>query len=538
MYDDLSQYEFGPFRLDPLNRLLTRNSEPVSLAPRVFDTLVTLIRLRSQVVTKEELFRAVWSGSFVEESNLTVTISALRKVLDDGGGKQKYVQTVPKFGYRFVGQVSVTTPDFSAPAESKPMLALEPAVAGEARPAIPNQTASWILLAVALVLLAGFSVALLNPPKVLPFDRQTGNAATPPLKAHPVAAHDIVHSSRLHSSLLPAAATKPCGSERDAIAQGRRGNEVLALYLKGRYSSSRGTETGLAHGVTYFSKAIAADPCNALAYSGLADTYLSLPGWSVQSPEVAYRKAAEAAARALELDNSLPQAHTTLGMLAMIQNWDFALAEQEFRGGVELGPNESLAHQGLGIFLATRGRLRDALREMEIARDLDPVSLDIAMKLGLIRYYLRQYPEAIAEYKKVIELDPHYSVAHYMLGVTYFVEGDFKNAARELKESSGLVNDREPLAYGLYTAARFRMGDEASARSVRREFDERSRKEFISPTSMAVFCIGLGRLDQSLDWIDRMFQDHMLDALLVNVDPLFDPVRSDRRVVAWSAKLQ
>jgi tetratricopeptide (TPR) repeat protein len=416
--------------------------------------------------------------------------------------------------------------------------ALEPTPAVETHPAIPNQTASWILLAVALVLLAGFSVALLNPPKLLPFDRQTpGVAATPFLKVNPVSAHDVLHSSPLHSSLVPAAAKKPCGAER-AIAQEGRGSEVFALYLKGRYSSSRGTETGLAHGVTYFSKAIAADPCNALAYSGLADTYLSLPGWSVQSPDVAYRKAAEAADRALELDNSLPQAHTTLGMLAMIQNWDFTLAEQEFRGGVELGPNESLAHQGLGIFLATRGRLRDALREMEIARDLDPVSLDIAMKLGLIRYYLRQYPEAIAEYKKVIELDPHYSVAHYMLGVTYFVEGDFKNAARELKESSGLVNDREPLAYGLYTAARFRMGDEASARAARREFDERSRKEFISPTSMAVFCIGLGRLDQSLDWIDRMFQDHMLEALLVNVDPLFDPVRSDRRVVAWSAKLQ
>lgn len=184
------------------------------------------------------------------------------------------------------------------------------------------------------------------------------------------------------------------------------------------------------------------------------------------------------------------------------------------------------------MYWATRGRLEDALNEMRLARDLDPLSLDIGMKLGLIHFYSRQYDEAIAEYKKVIDLDPHYSVSHYMLGATYFVQRDFANAARELKVSSGLVNDREPLAFGLYAAARARMGDDATARYVQADIAQRLHKEYICPTSMAVFYMGLGRLDEAHPWIEEMFRDHLLDALLVNVNPQFDPVRSDRRLVS------
>jgi tetratricopeptide (TPR) repeat protein len=284
--------------------------------------------------------------------------------------------------------------------------------------------------------------------------------------------------------------------------------------------------------MAYFRNAIAQDPCNAAAFAGLADTYLSLPGWSIQAPAIAYRNAENAVARAVDLDHSLPQAHTTLGMLALIRDWNFPVAEREFRRGVELGPNESLAHQGMGIFLATQSRLEDALKEMQRARDLDPLSLDIGMELGLMHYYLREYREAIAEYTKVIDLDSHYSVAHYMLGVTYFVQSDYASAVRELKESSGLVNNREPLAYGLYAAARFRMGDDTAARLVQADIKKRLHHEYISPAGMALFYIGLGQKDRALGWVEQIFRDRLLEALLVNVDPLYDPIRGDRRLLA------
>jgi DNA-binding winged helix-turn-helix (wHTH) protein/Tfp pilus assembly protein PilF len=537
MFDDPSQYEFGPYQLEPSNRLLTRNGDQLRLPPRVFDILVTLVRLQGRVVTKEELLRAVWGGSFVEESNLTVAISVLRKILNDGDGKQRYVQTVSKHGYRFVGEVRQTVITQAGSAElagSMPSRIGEHSQSNRLRLEMVARKPTWVIMAAAVVLPAalGYAVLIMQRWNSAQTDQLTARRVGVLSTASSASRGSGLSSTAAHVPATPALASESARGEQHRADEGRPRNEVLALYLKGRYSWSRGTERGLKHSIAYFTNAIDKDPTNALAYAGLADAYGSLPAWSVLPPGVAYRRAKEAASRAVELDESLPQAHVALGMVALIQDWNFALAEQEFRRAVELGPSDSHAHYGLGTYLAANSRLQDSVKEMRIARDLDPLSLDIGMSLGLLLYYSRQYADAIVEYKKVIDLDPHYSVAHYFLGATYFVQQDFERAIPELKESSRLVNDSEPLALGLFAAARARTGEEATARSVEAELHKRSRQQYISATSMAVFYIAMGQPEQALNWIEQMFHDHDFGAVFANIDPIFDPVHSDRRFLA------
>jgi Flp pilus assembly protein TadD len=264
----------------------------------------------------------------------------------------------------------------------------------------------------------------------------------------------------------------------------------------------------------------------------LADAYESLATWSVQSSDVAYRHARDAAERAVQLDNSLSQAHSALGNIAMIYDWNFALAEREFRRAVELGPNDPIAHHRLGNYLTTTGDFGNALREVRTARDLDPLSFDIGDTVGLILFFSRKYDDAMNEFRKLIDLDPHYSVAHYRLGAVYFVQGDFKRAIPQLKESSRLVSNREPLALGLYAAALARSGDRSTAQTILAGLLARSRREYISPTGIALLYMALGDENEAVKWMDKMFQDHIVTAVYASVNPLFDSFRSDPRFVA------
>ncbi len=303
-------------------------------------------------------------------------------------------------------------------------------------------------------------------------------------------------------------------------------------YRKGRYAWSRGTRNGLNQSIVYFSNAIADDPRNALAYAGLADAYGSLATWSVQSSDATYRKAKEAAQRAVELDDSLSQAHSALGTVAMVYDWDFALAGREFRRAVELGPSDPMAHHRLGRYLAATGKLEDALREVRIAHNLDPLSLDIGITVGRILYYSRRYDEAMAEYRKLIDLDPHYTVAHYNLSAAYVVQRDFARALPELDETVRLASNRDPLALGLYGAAKAESGDRAGAREILAELRERSGHEFVTPVGMAFLYLGLGDEDEALNWIEKIFEDHMTTSVWASVEPLFDPLRSNPRFLA------
>jgi tetratricopeptide (TPR) repeat protein len=155
--------------------------------------------------------------------------------------------------------------------------------------------------------------------------------------------------------------------------------------------------------------------------------------------------------------------------------------------------------------------------------------LRIGVFLGEVLYYSRRYREAIDEYQKVINLDPHYSVAHFDLGAAYYVQQDYSKAIQELEEASGLVQDRNPQTLGLYAATRARNGDEAGARKILAQLQKRSTEEYVSSYGIALAYIGLGEQSAALDWTRQTFQDHLVNALFAGVEPILDPLRSDPR---------
>ncbi|MGD1098473.1 MAG: winged helix-turn-helix domain-containing protein [Bryobacteraceae bacterium] len=491
-------YEFDSFRVDPLNRRLTWQDQVIPLTPLAFNTLLFLIENNARLVTKAELQTAIWPDTFVDDPNLAVMISVVRKALGDSGHAQKYIQTVAKSGYRFTAQVrTLGSSEPERVPDADPHASRERHIPQPAWSALRKSAA----LAVSLLVIATvWGLAVTSKGR-----RTLGTRA-------------VFASGPIATKISTVPAVEHSGTR--------------AWDLKGRYSWSRGTENGLKQSIVYFTNAITEDPRDAEAYAGLADAYGSLATWSVQSSEVAYRKARDAAERAVALDDSLSQAHSALGTIAMVHDWNFGQAEREFRRAVELGPRDAIAHNRLGGYLAATGKLQDALREVRIAHELDPLSLDIGVTVGRMLYYARQYDEAMAEYRKIIDLDPHYSVAYYYLGTAYFVQGDFQHAIPELEASSKLVHDREPLALGLYAAARARNGDQAGAQAILAELCERSQMEYVSPVGIAFLYMGLGDELHALDWIEKTFKNHLINAVYAGVDPIYDSLRSNPRFAA------
>jgi DNA-binding winged helix-turn-helix (wHTH) protein/Flp pilus assembly protein TadD len=481
-------YEFDAVRVDCTNRECVRDGEPVPLTPLVFDALLFFIKNQGRLVYKSELLAGIWPDTSVGEPNLAVMISAIRKALGDNGNTQRYIKTVAKSGYRFIADVRTIETNREASAISLAQWIPAPEVGS----AFGQKTA--LMLACVLMLSVG-AVFLV------------GTASR----------HHVANSP----AARPLAETEQAKTDRTSSAQ--------AWYSKGRYSWSRGTDAGLKQSVVYFTNAINEDPRNASAYAGLSDAYRSMAIWSVQSSESAYAKAKQAAERAIALDGELSVAHSSLGMVAMYHDWDWPLAEREFRRAVELRPSDSLAHHRLGLFLAANNRLEEALQEMRTARDLDPLSLKAGLGTGIILYYARRYNEAATEFRKLIELEPHYSVAHYQLGLVYYVQQDFKGALAEFDETCRLVNRREPLSLALYAAAQAHVGNERAARDVLSQLQRRAEKEYVSPVSLAYIYLSLGQREQALSWIGKIFRDRLDTAVFAGIDPLFDSVRGDQR---------
>jgi DNA-binding winged helix-turn-helix (wHTH) protein/Flp pilus assembly protein TadD len=492
-------YEFDSFRVDPVNRKLTWQDQAIPLTPLAFNTLLFFIENNARLVTKGELLTAIWPNTFVDDPNLAVMISVVRKALGDSGHAQKYIQTVAKSGYCFTAEV-------------RTLCSPEPERVPDADPAAPAE----------------------HPiPQRAWFTRRYSAAlALSLLVIATVSGLVVTSKGRRILGARAVFASGPVTTNISTVPAVEHSSGTRAWDLKGRYSWSRGTENGLKQSIVYFTNAIAEDPKDAEAYAGLADAYGSLATWSVQSSELSYRKSRDAAERAVELDGSLSEAHSALGTIAMVHDWNFGEAEREFRRAVALGPRDAIAHSRLGGYLAATGKLQDALRELRIAKELDPLSLDIGVNVGRMLYYARQYDEAMAEYRKIVDLDPHYSVAYYYLGTAYYVQRDFQHAIPELEASSKLVHDREPLALGLYAAARARNGDRAGAQAILAELCERSQNEYVSPVGIAFLYMGLGDEQHALDWIEKIFQDHLVNAVYAGVDPIYDSLRSNPRFAA------
>jgi TolB-like protein/Flp pilus assembly protein TadD len=331
---------------------------------------------------------------------------------------------------------------------------------------------------------------------------------------------------------------KLTGSEQHVIAARPTDNtEAHQLYLKGRFFWNKRTGNDLKKSIDYFEQASAADPNYALAYAGVADAYALLPGYSGGNPGDCYPKAIAAAKKALELDDTLAEARTSLALALWYYDFDFSQANREFQRAIELNPNYASAHQQYGNnTLSAIGRFNDAIAEGKRALELDPLSLVINADLGVDYYWARRYDEAIAQLRKLLEMDPGYYYAYVTLGEALEAKGAHDAAIAEYQKARELNDD--PLVPALLAHAYGLSGNKVEAENYLDQLKVLSKARYVGAYSFALAYLGLGNKEEALRWLEQSYQDRAgADIGWIRVDSLFDPLHGDPSFEALAEKI-
>jgi len=313
--------------------------------------------------------------------------------------------------------------------------------------------------------------------------------------------------------------------------------QAYRLYLQGRNSWNKRGEADLIKSIEYFEKAIEIDPNYAIAYAGLGDAYFILGNNGFWPAEKAFPKAKAAALKALEIDDKLAEAHTSLASIMWNYDWDFAGAEKEFKLAVGLNPGYATAHHFYGYFMSILGRPEEAIREINKARNLDPLSPRICANVGMCLYSARRYGEALEELNRALEVDPNHSVTYLYLGKTYEAMGKYEEALRcyiRVNELMGLPIGEGPFTAGCYAL----MGKREEARKIVNNLIEYSKGNYFPSVTIAAVFSALGEGEQAFAWLEKAFRERDPNLLFyLKIGPTFDPVRSDPRYAKLLQKI-
>ncbi len=319
------------------------------------------------------------------------------------------------------------------------------------------------------------------------------------------------------------------GAEQKQLSKRYNENtEAYQSYLKGRYYWNQRTEEGQSKAVECFQQAIDKDPEYALAYAGLADCYL-LAGWYVgQSPKLFFPKAKQAAVNALQFDPALAEAQTALAFVQAHYNWDWTGAEQGFKHAIKLNPRYALAYQYYAYSLAELGRLDEAKVEIQRALELEPISLPIRGVAALIYYLAREYDRAIAQYRSMLEIDTNFSANRRIIGHALVQKSMLNEAILEL-EKSLVISGSRPSDMGALGYAYAVAGKRAEAQEMADELQRLMKTRYVPSYEVAQIYVGLGEKEVAFQWLERAYQDQSPNLPKLKMDPIFDPLRSDRR---------
>lgn len=643
-------YKFGAFRLDTSRNLLSRDGEPVPLRRKAYEALLILVRGGGRVIEKERMLRELWPDTFVEEGSLSVIVSALRKALGEERDGPKYIETIPRVGYRFVTEVLVERDEtFAAPegferagslsevgqageGRNPPLSGAQPPAPDSFAPAAPKRR-RWLtaalspfsspagrfslaaLLCAALIASAAFIIrGHWRPTTESPIDSvaviplvNAGDDLDADYLADGITENIIDQLSRYPDLKVIARTTmfRYKGRGLDPIEVGRElrvagvvtgkvsrhgddvsvqiefvdvatgrqlwgekfnrplsnlvavqtdvsnrigeslhvelgsppkqpsdaytaDSEAYELYLRGRYFWNQRTEEGVRKGLDYFTRAAQKDARYAAAYAGVADCYHVLPWVSEVSPEDAPAKAKEAAAKAIELDPSLSEAHVSLAFALASYDWDWAGAEREYRRAIELNPNYATAHQWYAVLLAIQGRRGEALAEIDRALQLDPLSIAVNSNAGTIYFFSRDYDAALAQFRRTVELAPRDGDLHMWLSQVYAAKGEYGASVAEDKEGVSLTRGGEPRTVNV-SAGKSQSEFRAYWLGLANSSLRLARTSAVRPSSIATLYALSGEKEKAFAWLERAYEER--DSLLINlgVNPCYDSLRSDAR---------
>ena len=314
--------------------------------------------------------------------------------------------------------------------------------------------------------------------------------------------------------------------EEKLLATKRYTDDAAAyqMYLRGRYNLNTGTIAGYKNAIEHFQQAIHKDAKYALAYAGLADAYLQLGSYWVET----ITEARAAAEQALKLDPELAEARVSLGQIKLWLNWDWPAARREFEQGIALNSASALAHNQYAMYLATLGRLSDAIGEVRRALDLDPLSPIVNSDLGWYLLFSGQHNDAITQFRKTLDMDANSVAAHRGLGIAYSEAGQHDLAIAELKRAL-LLSENSPVVQAHLGAAYARQGAKAAADEVLKDLQARSAREYVPASAPAIVFAALGDRARALDALERAYEEHDFALVQIVVAPWFRPLRGEDR---------
>lgn len=574
-------YEFGRFRLDANDRILLDGDKAVRLTEKVFNLLLLLVERGGHLVTKEELMEEVWPDSVVEENNLTVNMSALRKALGEKQDGGQYVETVPRRGYRFVADVREVKDERAGPAREE---VGEPPARARADVSTPAPTTLAVLPLLNTsgdpnleYLSDGITEGIINTLSKLPQLKVLARSTMfrfklpdlDPLEVGRQLDADALLTGRIllikeeliiKLELINIKEGSQIWGEQyrgksadifevqEEISQEVSGKlklrltgeqkrqltkrytedtEAYHLYLKGRYCWNKRTGEALNLAIEFFQQAIAKDPDYALAYAGLADCYAIIAFYSNIPPKPAFEEAKRATARALEIDDSLAEAHASLAFVKEYYEWDWPGADTEYQKAIELNPGYATAHQWYGMYFMKSGQFERARKELELALRVDPGSLIISADLGLPFYFKRQYDQAIEQYRKILNTAQDFIWARFFLGWAYERSGRFSEAIEEFQKAR-VIDDR-PEVSAMIAHTHAVSGRRGEAVSILNSLEEQSKHHYISPYYIALVFAGLGDKERAFEWLEKAYSDRNEWLVWLKVDPRFNHLWTDAR---------
>jgi len=559
-------YAFGPFRFEAEGRLLLRKGRVLAIPPKVADTLLFLVQHAGRVIEKDELLKRIWPDAFIEEGSLTRTISILRKTLGNGKQGQEYIATISKRGYRFVAKVRQTARDETAPKVDKVMLAVLPF---QNFSEDKNQEYFSDGLTEEMITELG----RLNPQRLGVIARTSAMAYKGSAKSVQqigrelgvtyilegsvrrsgdrvrIAAQLIQTSDQTHlwaenydrklgdilmlqSEVVQAIARqiriKLTSQEQERLQSAHSlSPEAYEAYLRGRYLWNKRIREHLENSVKQFKKAIQLDPGYAAAYAGLADAYLTLQDEGYLPQKDAIAKAKVAAEKALQIDETLAEAHNSLAH-AYFHELNWLAAEREFRRSIALNPTCVTAHFYYANYLVVQGRIKEAVAEANRAQSLDPRSVPAKENLARISYEGGQYEETIEYSLKVLQADPTYSHAHETLGWAYGKLGRYEDAVAALQKAVEF-SDRSPRHLASLAHAYGLTGQSSEAQKLLQELSRLSKKKYVPSYLFAMIFLGFGDKDKALAWLEKDCREHSPFLPFLKVSPRFAALHSDPR---------
>ncbi len=304
---------------------------------------------------------------------------------------------------------------------------------------------------------------------------------------------------------------------------------AFEAYYRGRYFWNRRTEEDLQRAISYFARAIEIDPNYALAYIGLANSYLLLPEYGTLPPKEAYPKAKQSVLRAIAIDDRTAEAHVSLAQLKRRFDYDWPAAEREYKLAIELDPGYATAHHWYGYDLMCLTRYDEAIREIKRAHELDPLSLVINRNLGQVYYRAGLYNQAMETLSKTLELDSGFGGTHFYIGSIHLQNERYEETLEEFRNELELAKGWSSRIEGWIAVVYAKMGQREKAQKILDKLLERAQQEYVSKTIIAIVYFTLGENDLAFQYLEEAYSEYDSWLRLIKVDPVFSNVQTDPR---------